>query len=83
MTIASPIPSSSGDPYPSLPPMESYSILPPNYAYEYDVNDGPYGPVFGLKEKRKDENTNGEYNVNLPSGRAHEKGIIVLVLSTF
>lgn len=59
----------SNDPYPSLPPMESYSIMPPKYAYEYDVNDGPYGPVFGLKENSNGYDTNGEYNVNLPDGQ--------------
>ena len=59
----------SNEPYPSLPPMESYSIMPPKYAYEYDVNDGPYGPVFGLKENSDGYDTNGEYNVNLPDGQ--------------
>ena len=59
----------SNEPYPSLPPMESYSIMPPKYAYEYDVNDGPYGPVFGLKENSNGYDTNGEYNVDLPDGQ--------------
>ena len=46
-----------------------YPTSPPNYSYGYRVNDEPNGPVFSLKENRNNDDTNGEYNVNLPDGQ--------------
>ena len=67
MAIASstPIPDS---PPPPPPPPESYNAAP-SYAFKYNVNDSPYGPVFSHGENREGYNAEGEYQVNLPDGR--------------
>ena len=40
----------------------------PKYNYGYDVNDDP-NAVFSKTESRDDQQTNGEYCVNMPDGR--------------
>ena len=56
----------SSTPIPDSPPAP-YNA--PSYAFKYTVEDGPYGPVFSHGEERKNYNTKGEYQVNLPDGR--------------
>merc|ERR1712038_1588525 len=50
------------------PPPEPYNAAP-SYAFKYNVNDSPYGPVFSHGENREGYNAEGEYQVNLPDGR--------------
>ena len=52
----------------SPPPPEPYNAAP-SYAFKYNVNDSPYGPVFSHGENREGYNAEGEYQVNLPDGR--------------
>ena len=61
---STPIPDSPPPP----PPPEPYNAAP-SYAFKYNVNDSPYGPVFSHGENREGYNAEGEYQVNLPDGR--------------
>ena len=53
-------------PIPDSPP-EPYNA--PSYAFKYNVDDGPYGPIFSHGENRENYKAEGEYQVNLPDGR--------------
>merc|ERR1712223_463255 len=53
----------------SPPPPPEPNNAAPSYAFKYNVNDSPYGPVFSHGENREGYNAEGEYQVNLPDGR--------------
>ncbi|XP_041988143.1 pro-resilin-like [Aricia agestis] len=44
-------------------------VLPANYEFTYDVQDGAVSLDFGHSEKRKDDRASGSYHVLLPDGR--------------